>query len=81
MAPTEAAWLAGEVGEAHVEALAGARAAVGGERFSPDEAPLVVQARALGHRDFLRTLAYWVQAVDGDGAEEAASAQHEARTG
>lgn len=79
MPATEEAWLAGEVGEAHVEPLAGVRRQVGGEMFDPDEAKLVEHARSLNYRDFRRVLAYWVQAADPDGAERDAQAQRDAR--
>jgi hypothetical protein len=79
MPSTEDAWLAGDVGDAHVEALAGARSRVGGERFDPDEAVLVGHARDLRYAHFLRVLAYWEQAADPDGVEERAERQHSAR--
>jgi hypothetical protein len=79
MPSTDEAWLAGDVGDAHVEALAGARSRVGGDRFDPDEAVLVGHARDLRYAHFLRVLAYWEQAADPDGVEERAERQHSAR--
>ncbi len=76
----EAAWLAGEIGEAHADVLAKARVEVGAECLDAEaEAWLVEQARRCSWRDFRRVLAYWLQAVDPDGAEERAEAQHAAR--
>ncbi|HVM14357.1 MAG TPA: DUF222 domain-containing protein [Egibacteraceae bacterium] len=79
MPATEAAWLAGEVGEAQVEALADERARVGAERFDADEALLVGHATELPYRLFRRALAYWSQLADPDGAERRAAAQREGR--
>jgi hypothetical protein len=79
MPALESAWLGGEVGSSHAEALARVRKRVGGERFDPWETILVGYARQLSFRDFLRALAYWVQAADPDGAEEHAHAQREGR--
>ncbi len=79
MPATETAWLAGEISEAHAEVLAAARRRVGADRFDPDEKMLVDHARNLRYHHFLRTLAYWMHAVDPDGAEEDAQATHEAR--
>ncbi|MDQ3978624.1 MAG: 13E12 repeat family protein, partial [Actinomycetota bacterium] len=75
----EGAWLAGEVGEAHVDALAAERRRVGAERFDPDETVLVGYAKDLSYGKFRRALAYWSQAVDPDGAEERAAEQREDR--
>ena len=79
MPAAEAAWLAGEIGEAHAEALAAVRRRVGGEVFDPDESRLVGHARDLPHRDFWRVLGYWTQAADPDGVEDDARAQRGAR--
>ena len=75
----EGAWLAGEVGEAHVDALVTERERVWAERFEADEAELVGFARDLGYRGFRRALAYWSQAADPDGAERRESEQREGR--
>jgi hypothetical protein len=79
MPAVEGAWLAGEVGEAQVEALAAERRRVGAERFDPDEAQLVGYTKELGYREFRRALADWSQLADPDGAEERASDQREDR--
>jgi hypothetical protein len=79
MPATEEAWLAGDIGEAHVEPLAAVRRRVGAEAFDPDEAALVEHARTLRHRDFVHTLAYWSQVADADGAEEQAQRQRDER--
>ncbi len=79
MPATEAAWMAGDVGEADVELLARTRHRVGAERFDPDERLLVEHARTLDHRDFVRVLAYWTQHADPDGADADAEAQRDAR--
>ena len=79
MPATEGAWLAGEVGEAHVDALVTERERVWAERFEADEAELVGFARDLGYRGFRRALAYWSQAADPDGAERRESEQREGR--
>ncbi len=79
MPATESAWLAGDIGEAHVEPLTAVRRQVGADLFDPDEASLVEHARELRHRDFVHALAYWSQAADPDGAEEQAQAQRDGR--
>jgi hypothetical protein len=79
MPATEAAWLAGDIGAAHVEPLAAVRRRVGGEAFDPDEASLVERASTLRHCDFLGVLAYWFQAADPNGVEQDAQAQRDAR--
>lgn len=78
MPATEAAWLAGDIGEGHAEALVATRRRVGAEAFEPDEGWLVEQARNMRGRDFLAALAYWEQAADSDGVEEKAEAQRDA---
>ncbi|MGH9263641.1 MAG: DUF222 domain-containing protein [Acidimicrobiales bacterium] len=79
MPAVEAAWLAGDVGEAHVALLAGARTPATAEAFARDQEWLVTQARALPYRHFARALAYWRQLADPDGAEASAEAAHRAR--
>jgi len=76
---TEAAWLEGGIGEAHVKALASARRRAGGAAFDPDETMLVGHARTLQHRDFVRVVEYWVQVADPEGVEKDAEAQRSAR--
>lgn len=79
MPASEEAWLAGEVGEAKVEALAAVRRRVGGDLFDRDEEQLVEHARTMAHREFAQVLAYWEQAADPDGVEDAAQAQRDGR--
>lgn len=79
MPASAAAWAAGQMSEAHVEALAAERRRVGPERFDPAEAQLVGYASELTYRGFRRALAYWSQAVDADGAEARAAHQREGR--
>ncbi len=78
MPATEAAWFAGEIGEAHIESLASARTRAP-EQFDADEESLVEHALELCHRDFLRVVTYGTQAADPDGVEDDAQAQREAR--
>jgi hypothetical protein len=79
MPAAEAAWLAGEVGEAQVGVLAAARTPASAEAFARDEAFLVGEARTLHHRHLCRLVAYWRQRTDPDGAEADARAMHDAR--
>ncbi len=79
MPATEAAWLAGDIGQAQVSHLAEARSDATAECFARDEEMLVGQAKALAHRHFLRALHYWSQHADPDGVEDKAAAQHRAR--
>ena len=76
---TEAAWLAGELAEAHARALAGARTPATATRFAADEAMLVGLGTTLGYPDFARALAYWAQLADPDGAEDADDRRRAAR--
>jgi len=75
----EGAWLAGQVGEAQVTALAAARTPATEQAMARDEAILVDQAAKLRHDGFVRVLAYWSQCADPDGTEDRAGAQVEAR--
>ena len=75
MPAVEAAWLAGDVGEAHVVAFAAARTAETAGCFERDESMLVEQARTLGYRLFVRALAYWGQLADPEGTERSAERQ------
>ena len=75
----EAAWLAGEVGEAQVALLARARTADTEEPMARDEELLVSEAKRLGFASFARALAYWRWRADPDGAEDDAAAQRERR--
>jgi hypothetical protein len=79
MPAVEAAWLAGDIGEAHVVALMGARTAATSASFERDETLLVAQALELRYAQFVRCLAYWRQLADPDGADGDAEAQHRAR--
>lgn len=75
----QAAWLAGELSEAHVVALAAARTPATAGAFARDEALLVEQAGHLRYSHFVRCLAYWRQLADPDGSEADAEAQHRSR--
>jgi hypothetical protein len=79
MPEVEEAWLAGDIGEAHVGLFASVRTPVTAACFERDEARLVAQARRLRYRHFARCLAYWAQLADPDGTESAADRQHAAR--
>ena len=79
MPEVEAAWLAGEINDAHAGPLAAARTPVTAECFERDEAMLVGEASRLSHQQFMKVLAYWCQLADPDGAEADAEAQHGAR--
>ena len=74
MALVEAAWLAGDIGEAQVVVLAAARTCATAESFERDEPMLVTQAKELGYRSFCRALAYWSQLADPDRTERSAEA-------
>jgi hypothetical protein len=75
----EAAWLAGEVGEAQVAALARCRTPATEEAMAEDEEALVGEAKRLGFESFLRKLAYWNQYHDPDGTEKDAKEGRDAR--
>jgi hypothetical protein len=79
MAAVEKAWLAGDIGVAHVASLARARTPVTEACFARDEEQLVFHAVNHTYRGFVRALAYWSQLADPDGVENAAEAAHEAR--
>jgi hypothetical protein len=76
---TEAAWLDGDVSACHVAKLASANTPITAEHFARDEATLVGHARTMSYAHFARTLDYWLQHADPDGAEKTAEAQHESR--
>ncbi len=80
MPAVDAAWLAGDIGIAHVGVLASARTPATAEYFERDEAMLVGQAGDLRYHHFVRTLAYWCQRADPDGTEKSAQARHEERS-
>ena len=75
----EAAWLSGDVGGAHVAALASARTRATEAALARDEDLLVDKARHLRYDQFTRALAYWSQLADPDGAEDSAEKQHDER--
>jgi hypothetical protein len=75
LALVEGAWVAGEIGHAHVEALAAARTPSTTEAFARDEGTLVDLARRLSFRHFAKALCYWRQRADADGVEDDAAAQ------
>jgi hypothetical protein len=79
MGVVEAAWLAGEIGEAQVRLLAGARTPATAECFARDESMLVEQARTLGYGAFARCVAYWGQLADPEGTDRSAAARFAAR--
>ncbi len=79
MPVAETAWLAGDIGEAQVGVLAGARNPATEACFERDEPMLVGLATELRHHRFVRALAYWCQLADPDGTERSAEAQHAAR--
>ena len=76
---SEEAWLAGDVGIAHVSAMAEARTASAQEALARDEQMLMGQAADLQFRHFARTLAYWAQLADPDGSEKQAAKVHDSR--
>lgn len=71
----EAAWLAGDVNGAHVDAVAAVRRPKTEELLRRDEAMLVDQARSLRFDDFRRVVAYWNQLADPDGTDRSAELQ------
>ncbi len=75
----EAAWLAGELGEAQVAALARARTPASEAAMERDEQMLVGEASRLRLDSFVRVLAYWSQHADPDGAEDDAATARAAR--
>jgi hypothetical protein len=76
---TEAAWLAGAVGEAQVSALARARTPATEEAMARDEEMLVGEAERLRFESFARVLAYWSQVADPDGVEADAERERDSR--
>jgi hypothetical protein len=79
MGLVEAAWLAGEVGEAQVRLLAGVRTPATAACFARDEEMLVGQAQKLSYRAFARCVAYWAQLADPEGTDGSAEARYAAR--
>jgi hypothetical protein len=74
-----AAWAAGDIGAAHVDALIRVKRPVTEEALARDEALLVDYARTMKFAHFSNALAYWEQHADQDGSEEAALARKERR--
>jgi hypothetical protein len=75
----EAAWLAGELGEAQVAALARARTPATEAAMATDEEMLVGEAIRLRFDSFIQVLAYWSQHADPDGVEDDAASGRAAR--
>lgn len=73
------AWMAGDIGPAHVAALAAHLRPGTRDALLRDEAMLVGHARDLGYAAFRQVLAYWEQHVDPDGCEEQAEARRARR--
>ena len=71
----EAAWLAGDIGEAQVGLLARSRTDATAEAFARDEEMLVAHAKALRFHQYARVLAYWRYRADPDGREASAEEQ------
>jgi hypothetical protein len=69
----------GRLNESHLDILLNARNPRTKETMARDEALLVEQAEKLDFGDFSRSVAYWEQLADPDGAEEDAMAQRERR--
>jgi hypothetical protein len=76
---TEAAWCAGEISAAHVDALNRVRNPGTEEALRRDEAELVGHAKRLRFEAFTKVLAYWAQHADPDGAEARAELQRQRR--
>ncbi|MGH9283903.1 MAG: DUF222 domain-containing protein, partial [Acidimicrobiales bacterium] len=75
----EAAWVAGQVGEAQVAALCRARTPRTEAAMARDEEMLVSHAGRLRFSSFVRALAYWSWRADPHGAEDAAEGQRDGR--
>jgi hypothetical protein len=75
----ETAWLAGDIGAAHVRAVARVRRPATEARLAEDEAMLIGHAKTLGCRGFARVMAYWAQHADPDGEDDNADAQRARR--
>ena len=78
MPVVEEAWVASGISAEHVRALAAAQKATP-VLFERDEAVLVDEAQKLRYSHFTRTLDYWRQNADPDGAEDDAAAKHAQR--
>lgn len=76
----EEAWLAGNLTSAHVGLLASARRPRTEELLARDEHVLVGNAKALSFKAFAKSVAYWLQRADPDGAERSDADKHDARS-
>ena len=74
----ETAWMGGEIGHAHVAAIAAVRRPETDEALRRDEKLLVDNAKRLRFEAFRTTVAYWHQLADADGIEDE-EARHRAR--
>jgi hypothetical protein len=74
-----AAWAAGDISGAHLDALLRVKSPVTEEALARDEGLLVGYARTMKYLPFCNALAYWEQLADQDGTEEAALARKERR--
>lgn len=75
----EAAWLAGDITDAHVATIARARTDTTAAAMARDEDHLVDHAKTLRFSQFHRVVAYWEQHADPDGAERSAERLHAER--
>jgi len=73
------AWSDGEIGAAHVDAVAAVRREATEVALQRDEDLLATQAATLRFDTFTRALAYWEQLADPDGAEEEEMARRDRR--
>jgi len=76
---TEAAWMAGDIGEAQAGLLTRARTPGAAETLAADEEMLVGEAKRLRFGSFAKVLAYWALRADPEGSEARARAQREGR--
>jgi hypothetical protein len=75
LALAHAAWAAGDIGGAHLDALVRVKSPVTEEALARDEALLVDYTRTMKFAHFSNALSYWEQLADQDGTEEAALAR------
>jgi hypothetical protein len=74
-----AAWAAGDISSAHVHRLARARNPRTFAALGRDEHTLIDVARSSSYRTFDRTVAYWTDAADPDGADQSAQDRRDRR--
>jgi hypothetical protein len=74
-----AAWRAGDIGTAQVDALIRVKRPVTEQALARDESLLVDYAKEMKFAHFSKALDYWEQLADQDGTEEAARARRERR--